>query len=46
MGYSRCLLPHSVFFSYIILNERITLMAILGTATLILGMYLAGKAAT
>ena len=36
----------TMFFSYIILNERITLMAILGTATLILGMYLAGKAAT
>lgn len=36
----------TMFFSYLILDERITLMAILGTATLILGMYLAGKAAT
>ena len=36
----------TMFFSFLILNERITLMAILGTATLILGMYLAGKAAT
>ena len=36
----------TMFFSYLILDERITLMAICGTATLILGMYLAGKAAT
>ena len=36
----------TMFFSYLILDERITLMAICGTATLILGMYMAGKAAT
>ena len=36
----------TMLFSYLILNERITLMAICGTATLILGMYMAGKAAT
>ena len=36
----------TMFFSYLILDENITLMAICGTATLILGMYLAGKSAT
>ena len=36
----------NMFLSYLILDERITLMAICGTATLILGMYMAGKAAT
>ena len=36
----------TMFFSYLILDERITLMAICGTAILILGMYMAGKAAT
>lgn len=36
----------TMFFSYLILDESITLMAICGTATLILGMYMAGKAAT
>ena len=36
----------TMFFSYLILDEHITLMAICGTATLILGMYMAGKAAT
>lgn len=36
----------TMFFSYLIQDERITLMAICGTATLILGMYMAGKAAT
>lgn len=33
----------TMLFSYLILDERITLMAICGTVTLILGMYLAGK---
>ncbi|MCR4593219.1 MAG: DMT family transporter [Bacteroidaceae bacterium] len=36
----------TMFFSYVILDERITLMAICGTATLIMGMYLAGKSAS
>ena len=36
----------TMFFSYLILDENITLMAICGTATLILGMYLAGKTST
>lgn len=36
----------TMFFSYLILDEHITLMAICGTATLILGMYLAGKTST
>jgi drug/metabolite transporter (DMT)-like permease len=36
----------TMLFSYLILDERITLMAVCGTVTLILGMYMAGKSAT
>lgn len=36
----------TMLFSYLILDERITLMAVCGTITLIWGMYMAGKSAT
>ncbi|MBO7068876.1 MAG: DMT family transporter [Bacteroidaceae bacterium] len=35
----------TMFFSYLILDEHITVMAVCGTVTLILGMYLASKTA-